>query len=176
VKSRLIEDKRHHITYSEYTEICESYGLSEVEAREYMQALHHSGVVFHFQDNNNLKDYIFLKPETVTSALTSQLGIKFHTRSIPELQSELTSLLKKFEYLNTRKLELDDTAHKKSKNFMHVGIVYLFIQSGVLGYMVWIAYSWGTMEPVTYFVFLTTLIGGLFFFLSFRMKSSRIMR
>jgi len=48
---------------------------------------------------------------------------------------------------------------------MRGGLLYLVAQSGFLGHMVWVDYSWGVMEPVTYFVFLTTLIGGLFFFI-----------
>jgi len=165
VRKKLFEKDLHHIMYSHYIDICKDYGLSETEGADYLRALHLSGYVFHFHSNQHIKDYIFLKPEQVTNAITSLLGIKFHPRPISEVKSELESLLQKYIPLNTRKIDLDRKAHTTAKWTMNFGLGYLCVQSVGLGHMVWYDYSWGVMEPVTYFVFLTTLIGGLFFFI-----------
>jgi len=166
VLSRMKKDPHlHHITYGDYLKLCESYGLKIDQANEYIRALHISGVVFHFHRNVHLKDYIFLKPETVTSALTKTFGIKFRTHTIPEILAEFDKILPQYLPLNNRKNELDKIAKNKAQWFMRGGLLYLFVQSSILAHMVWVDYSWGVMEPVTYFVFLTTLIGGLCFFI-----------
>jgi len=165
VKSRLFEDPhRHHTTYPDYIKLCAEYGLTEAQAVEYLRALHISGFIYNFHDNPHLKEYIFLKPEAVTQTVTSMLGVTFATRAIPELKSELEKILPQYLPLHSRKIALDQTAKNNARWFMRGGLLYLVAQSGFLGHMVWIDYSWGVMEPVTYFVFLTTLIGGLFFF------------
>jgi len=166
VKKRMLEDEhRHHITYNEYLKICNAYGLTPNQASEYIRALHLVGDVLHFSNNEDLSHYIFLKPENITSALTGSLGLKLHTRAVPQLQQQLSLLLPSYLPLNSRKKELDLIAKNKTKWFMHGVLTYLLVQSGILAHMVWVDFSWGIMEPVTYFVFLTTLMGGYVFFI-----------
>jgi len=80
------------------------------------------------------------------------------------MKSQLEKITAIFTPLNNRKKELDSIAIHRAKLFMHAGLIYLLVQSGILAHMVWIDFNWGIMEPVTYFVFLSTVILGFFFF------------
>jgi len=166
IKSRILEDEnRQHISLGEYLSICDGYGFTTEESMDYLHALHISGTVLYFPDNEHLKDYIFLKPAHITSSLGITLQLKLTKREVPILNAELEKLLPEYLPINKRKKELDIIAKKKARWFLGLGLGYLTIQSSILAHMVWIDFNWGIMEPVTYFVFLSTLIGGYFFFL-----------
>jgi len=166
VRERLFSDhNRHHTTYDDYIKLCDSYGISATQADEYLDALNTSGLVYHFKDNQYLRDYVFLKPTDISASLSTTLKLKYTTKSVANLRAELASLQAKFAPLHLRKQTLDTKAKHRSKLFLRGGLLYLAVQSSILAHMVWIDYSWGTMEPVTYFVFLSTLIGGLYFYL-----------
>uniref|UniRef100_A0A6B2LFS3 Calcium uniporter protein n=1 Tax=Arcella intermedia TaxID=1963864 RepID=A0A6B2LFS3_9EUKA len=166
VRERLFSDhNRHHTTYDDYVKLCGSYGISVGLAEEYLEALNGAGFVYHFKDNQYLRDYIFLKPAEISSSLSKTLNLKYTTKSVAELRAELSALQAKFAPLHLRKQNLDAKAMQRSKLFLRGGLLYLVVQSTILARMVWIDYSWGIMEPVTYFVFLSTLIGGLYFYL-----------
>jgi len=165
VKDRLFEDKyREHIGIREYYEICHEYGLNEQQAKEYLSALNTAALVIHFPANENLKDYIFLKPEQILNQFAQNINLNLKPRNYDQLKVQLEQLNALFSPLNNRKTELDSIAVRKAHWFMRAGLIYLLIQSGILAHMVWIDFSWGIMEPVTYFVFLSTVIGGFFFF------------
>jgi len=166
VKDRLFSDtNREHILTSEYIELAAEYGISQELAMDYLLALRASALVVYFPTNEHLKDFIFLKPDQIFKKLSASIDFKLHPQNIEKLKPQLAQLLPLFAPLDTRKKELDDIATRKAKNFMHLGLTYLLIQSGILAHMVWLDFNWGIMEPVTYFVFLSTVILGYSFFI-----------
>jgi hypothetical protein len=166
VKERLFADSnREHIHISEYIDLAAQYGISQEQAMDYLLALRASALVVYFPTNEHLKDYIFLKPDQIFKKLSASIDFKLQPRNIEELRSQLAQLLPLYTPLDNRKQELDIIASKKAKNFMHIGLTYLLVQSGILAHMVWLDFNWGIMEPVTYFVFLSTVILGFSFFI-----------
>jgi len=51
--------------------------LTEEQARELSRAMHLTGEILHFQDNEKLRDYIFLEPEIITASVVDQLDLKY---------------------------------------------------------------------------------------------------
>jgi hypothetical protein len=165
VKERLFENhNREYVTVREYLALCGEYGINETQAFDYLDALKISALVIYFPKNENLKDYIFLKPEQTFIPFSENINFKLRPINYDLIQSKLQHLQTLFKPLDTRKQDLDQIAANKAKWYMRAGLIYLLIQSGILAHMVWIDFNWGIMEPVTYFVFLSTVIGGFFFF------------
>jgi len=67
-----------------------------------------------------------------------------------------------------KKLSLDERAQRSSKLWMIGGMGYLVVQFGILARMVWIDFNWDIMEPISYFVSLSTLMLGYIFFVLYR--------
>jgi len=165
VKERLFENKkREYVGLREYFALCGEYGINETQALDYLDSLKTSALVIYFPKNENLKDYIFLKPEQTFLPFSQSIHFKLRPINYDLLKSQIEKLHTLFTPLDNRKQELDRIAANRAKWFMHTGLFYLLIQSGILAHMVWIDFNWGIMEPVTYFVFLSTVIGGFFFF------------
>ncbi|KAG7495987.1 calcium uniporter regulatory subunit MCUb, mitochondrial-like [Solea senegalensis] len=68
-------------------------------------------------------------------------------------QEELKEQLKPLE---TVKVQMAKDAHSKASMLGWVGLAYLSLQGGFLGYLTWYVFEWDTMEPVTYFITYTT--------------------
>jgi len=165
VKERLFEDKnKEYIGKGQYFALCSEYGINEQQAEEYLSALKTSALVIYFPNNENLKNYIFLKPDQIFKDIGKTIDLKLRPRNYEELKVQLEKLIPLFTPLDKRKQELDEISQNKAKWFMRAGLCYLLVQSGILAHMVWIDFNWGIMEPVTYFAFLSTVIGGFFFF------------
>jgi len=164
IRTQLDEQKRHHMPYSEYQSWCDSYGLSPEQASNLSKALHKAGIILHFHQNEDLKSGIFLKPQLVTNALAQILELKYLTRGVPELRAQLEKLLPEYVPLNQKKLQLDSRAERRAKWWMKGSLGYLVIQFSILARMVWIDFNWDIMEPITYFVGISTMLGGYIFF------------
>jgi len=170
IRARLASQKRHFIPYNEYLSWCHEYGLSTDAAKELSQALHLSGEILHFKSNPELKNFIFLQPGPITSAVTDALALKYIKRGSEETQAQLNRILDEYIELDTEKRAYDKSAHKASINSMRLmfgGVVGLF---SALGHMVWVDFNWDIMEPVTYFVFLGTMIMGYTFFVKYQQE------
>jgi len=133
-----------------------------------LRGLHFTGDVLHFRDLSELRSFIFLKPSLVTDQLIKELHVTFTTRNVPQLLAQLEGILPEYDTLNTIKLDLDVRAHKSAKLWMLGGLVYLVAQFGILARMVWIDFNWDIMEPISYFVSLSTLMLGYIFFVLYR--------
>jgi len=168
IQERLKEQRRYHMPYSEYLKLCDSYGLTDQQARDLSKAMHMTGDVLHFHSNAELSHLMFLKPEMVTRTLAQSLDLKFMTRGVPILLQKLNELLPEYLPLNQKKLELDVRAQASAARWMRGGFLYLVLQFGFLARCVWIDFNWDIMEPITYFVSLSTLMLGYMFFVLYR--------
>jgi len=81
-----------------------------------------------------------------------------------KIYNRYTELSKEYSSLNKLKERYEKIAQRRSYYVFGASLVYLIFQFSILARMVWIDYSWGVMEPVSYFVGLGTMIIGLTFF------------
>ena len=59
----------NYISAEDYLNICNQYGLSNKRGLFLSQYFHDLGVLLHFQDDNLLRNILFLKPEWATNAV-----------------------------------------------------------------------------------------------------------
>ncbi len=112
----LQENERHYITWNEYQNICENYGLSSQKIDSLSQVFNDLGVFVYFQNNIKLSNTIFLNPEYITKGITTILkndtvkdnNGKFEEQDLIEIfrgteyadkQAELISLCEEFKLL-----------------------------------------------------------------------------
>jgi len=168
IKAKLINYQQDYIPLQMYLKWCDEIGLTESHANDLLKALHFSCDILHFRDLPELKNFIFLKPQAVTDTLIKELQITFATRNVPQLVEQLERILPEFIPLNEKKLSLDERAQRSAKLWMIGGLGYLLLQFGILARMVWIDFNWDIMEPISYFVSLSTLMLGYIFFVLYR--------
>ncbi|XP_056224953.1 calcium uniporter regulatory subunit MCUb, mitochondrial-like [Seriola aureovittata] len=58
--------------------------------------------------------------------------------------------------LETVKVQMAKEAESKASMLGLVGLAYLSLQGGFLGYLTWYVFAWDIMEPITYFLSYTT--------------------
>eukprot|EP01125_Pyxidicula_operculata_P019648 TRINITY_DN712_c0_g6_i1.p1 TRINITY_DN712_c0_g6~~TRINITY_DN712_c0_g6_i1.p1 ORF type:complete len:389 (+),score=69.53 TRINITY_DN712_c0_g6_i1:370-1536(+) len=173
IRERLKAETRYLLPTQEYLGWCQSFGISENRANVLLNALHHSGIVYHFSKDVELSKVVFLKPSVITQTLEKNLGIRYSTKGVPIFLKEIEeSILPHYIPLNNKKIELDMMARRSAKRSMIAGFAYLLVQFGILARMVWIDFNWDIMEPVTYFVGLTTLMMGYVFFVLYNEEYS----
>ncbi|MBC5833654.1 GTP-binding protein [Flavobacterium sp. F372] len=68
--------KSNYISADEYLNICNQHGLSNKRALFLSQYFHDLGVFLHFQEDNLLRNILFLKPEWATNAVYKILDSK----------------------------------------------------------------------------------------------------
>jgi len=164
IRTWLLAQEKESIPYEKYLEWCRLYGLSEQQANKLSQALHKTGVILNFHQNEELKGRIYLKADRAQKVLEDCLQLKFLTTHAPVLQKELEQILPLYLPLNEKKLQLDDRSLRRAKWWMRASLGYLVLQFSILARMVWIDFNWDIMEPITYFVGVFTLLLGFSFF------------
>lgn len=88
----------NYISAEEYLTICNQHGLSNKRALFLSQYFHDLGVFLHFQDDNLLRNILFLKPEWATNAVYKILDSKDVITRNGEFDPEmLDSILEEFE-------------------------------------------------------------------------------
>lgn len=88
----------NYITAEYYLTICNQHGLSNKRALFLSQYFHDLGVFLHFQDDNLLRNILFLKPEWATNAVYKILDSKEVINRSGEFDSEmLDNILIDFE-------------------------------------------------------------------------------
>lgn len=165
LRTRLQADPRHHMPFSEFVSWCAEYGLGETEATNFSRALHYAGFILHFADNSELSGHIFLRPQNVLSTVTDALSLDYIRMTDLAKNDELKALQSTFAQLNKTKVDLDKQAYRYATWMLRLGFAGICAQFFILSEMVWVYFNWDIMEPITYFVFLTTLIIGYTFFL-----------
>lgn len=88
----------NYISLDEYLSICNQHGLSNKRALYLSQYFHDLGVFLHFQEDNLLRNILFLKPEWATNAVYKILDSKDVITRNGEFDPEmLDSILHDFE-------------------------------------------------------------------------------
>nr|WP_321409581.1 COR domain-containing protein [uncultured Carboxylicivirga sp.] len=98
IRTKLEALESNYISIDEYLSICNQNGLSNKRALFLCQYFHDLGVFLHFQDDNLLRNIVFLKPEWATNAVYKILDSKEVIKKDGEFDSELLdTILYEFE-------------------------------------------------------------------------------
>lgn len=98
IRTKLESLESNYISTEEYLSICNQSGLSNKRALFLSQYFHDLGVFLHFQDDNLLRNLVFLKPEWATNAVYKILDSKEVIKHDGEFDSEmLDNILSEFE-------------------------------------------------------------------------------
>ncbi len=69
IRNHLEIMEESYISFQEYLDLCLAQGIKRNDALSLSQYLHDLGIILHFQDDNQLKEIIVLKPDWVTNAV-----------------------------------------------------------------------------------------------------------
>jgi len=174
VKTRLANDDRKKITYSEFVDVCAKEGLSKEQAKQLSQSLSDSGAILHFANSRNevLRDYVFLKPvefnKTVARILAELSDDTYLREELAIKQSELAKLKAELQPLESKKAELENKASRRATIILWSGYAYCLVQGAIVARLTWWELSWDVMEPVTYMLTFATVMIGYSYFLMTR--------
>ncbi|KAF4318719.1 hypothetical protein BBO99_00007130 [Phytophthora kernoviae] len=169
VKVELEKDPRLTLPLHEFYRMCHNAGAEEGVAIKWLRELQRRNLVVHFDRSKNpqLENAVILRPYSLESVLTLQNSLDSelynikHDRKVKERQlDELNSALKK---LNTVEAEVRQAAFRLPNAQKWLGLTGLTTFYGTLMYCVWDVYSWDVMEPITYFIGFTAVLGNSFY-------------
>lgn len=165
IRQRIEHDARKTISVDEFNRWASEFGLSAEDARALLRALHTAAVVQHFEGNAALSKFIFLKPDELLYSVAKSLDLHLLSKADGTNLAALKRVQHQIAPLDAEKQKFDKIAKSHANKLMFALFVYLCFQFGLLADMVWIDFNWDIMEPITYFVTLTTVIGGFSFFI-----------
>jgi hypothetical protein len=158
VRKTLEADVRSIMPYKEYLKICSFNGVPKTEADSLLRNLHSCGILLHFHQSKiqSLHDFIFLKPDEVTDAMFTKLGLETPTQNWLKSQSakkqvELEQIQDKLQPLEQLRQELDIAATSHANRMIWAGFGGVTSIIGFKWYLTYIYFSWDIMEPVTFF-------------------------
>lgn len=81
-KHRFTELAENYISFSQFRQICNKYGMNDVlEQEQFARILHALGIVLHYADDPRLRDTTVLNPRWVTNGVYKLLRLKEHPNS-----------------------------------------------------------------------------------------------
>ncbi|CAI5718212.1 unnamed protein product [Hyaloperonospora brassicae] len=169
VKAALEKDRRLLMPLADFYRLCHNAGAEKVVAAKWLQELQRRNVVVHFDRSRNpqLENALILRPYSLESLLTlknaldSEMYNTKHYRRAKE--RELATCMASLANLQQMEREVHVAARRMPNAQKWVGLTGLTGFYGTLMYCVWDVYSWDVMEPITYFIGFTAVLGNSFY-------------
>ncbi|KAL2932954.1 Calcium uniporter protein 6 mitochondrial [Bienertia sinuspersici] len=153
LKTKLGQDDKEVIGYSELLKTCESMGVARSldEAASFAKVLDEAGVVLLFRDK------VYLHPDKV---------VELVRRSVPlALTPEDDPRKEELRRLQERKEEIDRQAHRQVRVLLWSGLGVAIMQVGLFFRLTFWEFSWDVMEPIAFFSTASGLVIGYAYFM-----------
>jgi hypothetical protein len=115
IRALLLSQEKESVPYENFLGWCRLYGLTDQQAHKLSQALHKTGVILNFHQNEDMKGRIYLRAERAEKVLEDCLQLKYLTTRSPQLQQELDQILPLYIPLNEKKSTTRFPCGKKSQ-------------------------------------------------------------
>ncbi|GLD97831.1 hypothetical protein PINS_up006528 [Pythium insidiosum] len=169
VKTTIEKDSRPFIPLAEFYKICLNAGAEEAVANKWLRELQRRNLAVHFDRSTNeeLRSAVILRPDstesqlTLQNALDSELYNLRHTRR--SLESKLTELESDLKKALTTDADIRKAATKLPNTGKWLALTGISSFYAWWMYLVWDVYSWDVMEPISYFVGFTSILGASFY-------------
>ncbi|CAI5713166.1 hypothetical protein KXD40_009058 [Peronospora effusa] len=169
VKAEIEKDPRLTMPLQEFYRMCHNAGAEEAVATKWLRELQRRNVMVHFDQSKNvqLENVVILRPYSLESVLTLQNALDSelynikHDRRVKE--SQLAALKSSMKKLQQVAHDVHVAAHCMPNVQKWMGLSGLTGLYSVLLYYVWNVYSWDVMEPITYFIGFTAVLGNSFY-------------
>lgn len=169
VKAAIEKDSRPFIPLSEFYRICLNAGAEEAVANKWLRELQRRDLAVHFEHSKNpeLKNAVILRPNGSESQLMLQNALDSELYNVKHARKRQEDKLLELQSDLAKALQIDAETHKVARKIPNTGkwIALTGITSfyGSLMYLVWDVYSWDIMEPITYFIGFTAVLGNSFY-------------
>ncbi|KAF0691212.1 Aste57867_17512 [Aphanomyces stellatus] len=169
VKRYIERDTRTSIPIEQFYLMCKNVGADDSTSKKWLAEFQRRNLVLHYDQSKDeaLRNTVILRPNkgdsfaAFQSALDPVLYNLKHVRMAKEAQIQTAQE-------EWRKVAITDTdlklAARRVPNLKKWGAA-AFIASFYtgMGYLVWDVYSWDVMEPISYFVGFSAVLGGSFY-------------
>lgn len=156
---------RWKITFEEFVELAEQYGIPNKQAKELIQVFHNAGVLFYFDQAQDFKNYVFLQPRNIIdryldsiklTPISKQLLLK-HREAI---EGNIKTMEPELKALTNLHATLDHSASNFATGVCYASSTSLVGCFSLYAWLSFVHFSWDIMEPVTYFTgFGVSIIG-----------------
>jgi len=145
--------------------LCEEKGVSKEEVFNLSRLFTDSGVIFHSYEAQDpiLATTVILKPKNLSEIISALFGDKALFSGSHSLEA-YNKLVKEYDELTDKKAVIDQMALKSSNRWIVACGAYMVLQASILARLTWWEFSWDIMEPITYFITVSTGIVGWTYF------------
>ncbi|ETV67929.1 hypothetical protein H257_15914 [Aphanomyces astaci] len=169
VKRYIERDTRTSIPIDQFYHMCKNVGADDSTSKKWLAEFQRRNLVLHYDQSKDeaLRNTVILRPNKGDSAAAFQSALDpvlynlKHVRLAKEAQIvQVTDEWRKLAITDT---ELKAVAKKTPNVKKWTGLAFIASFYTGMGYLVWDVYSWDVMEPISYFVGFTAVLGGSFY-------------
>ncbi|RHY27100.1 hypothetical protein DYB32_007049 [Aphanomyces invadans] len=169
VKRYIERDTRTSIPIDQFYHMCKNVGADDSTSKKWLAEFQRRNLVLHYDQSKDeaLRNTVILRPNkgdslaAFQSALDPVLYNLKHVRMAKE--SEILDVTEEWRKLAIIDTELKTAAKKAPNAKKWAGLAFIASFYTGMGYLVWDVYSWDVMEPISYFVGFSAVLGGSFY-------------